>query len=204
MASQKKLSGVEFRRKVKINADKIANVISNTKKLNSFFQNKFKKIFSTRTTVHFRSFLLTLSISDDLPNTVIEMYSLIIKNNYQDLYPYVGIALRICSSSITNCSAERSFLVLKRVKSYLRSSTTDDRLNYLAILIIEPCLTKKLDYDDICRYLPLPMKKTLPKHFLILIYLIVLCICGVLVFYVICDSINVFFMYIFQIVSAGV
>lgn len=78
------------------------------------------------------------------------MYSLIIKNNYQDLYPYVEIALRIfLSCPISNCSAERSFSVLKRVKSYLRSRTTDERLNSLAVLTIESDLTNKLDYDDI-------------------------------------------------------
>jgi len=61
----------------------------------------------------------------------------------------VEIELRIFHSClISNCSAERSFSVLKRVKFYLRSRTTDDRLIYLAVLTIESCLTKKLDYDD--------------------------------------------------------
>jgi len=72
------------------------------------------------------------------------------KNNYQDLYLYVEIALRIfLSCPISNCSAERSFSVLKRVKSYLRSRTTDERLNCLAVLTIESDLTQQLNYDDI-------------------------------------------------------
>lgn len=49
MASQKKLSGAEFRRRAKIKANKNANAILNTKKLDSFFQIKSKEIFSTAT-----------------------------------------------------------------------------------------------------------------------------------------------------------
>lgn len=43
MASQKKLSGAEFRRRAKIKADKIANVVLNTKKLDYFLQIKSKE-----------------------------------------------------------------------------------------------------------------------------------------------------------------
>lgn len=49
----------------------------------------------------------------------------------------------------SNCSAERSFSALKRVKSYLRSKMTDDRLNRLAILSIESTLTMDMSFNDI-------------------------------------------------------
>lgn len=66
------------------------------------------------------------------------------------MYPYVEIALRIfLSYPISNSSAERSFSVLKRVKSYLRSKTTDERLNCLAVITIESDLTQQLNYDGI-------------------------------------------------------
>lgn len=71
-------------------------------------------------------------------------------DNLQDIYPYVNIALRmfLCVPT-SNTSAERSFSTLKRVKTYLRSSMSDNRLNSLAILNIESQLTNSLNYDKI-------------------------------------------------------
>lgn len=67
-----------------------------------------------------------------------------------EVYPYIDIALRmmLCTHA-TNCSSERSFSTLKRVKTYLRSTMSEDRLNSLAVLNIEAQLTKQLDYIDI-------------------------------------------------------
>ncbi|KAF0749891.1 zinc finger MYM-type protein 1-like, partial [Aphis craccivora] len=57
--------------------------------------------------------------------------------HFRNLFPYVEIALGIscptCSNYCFNCSAERYFSVLKRVKSYLLSRTTDERLNFLVV-----------------------------------------------------------------------
>ncbi|CAI6359641.1 unnamed protein product [Macrosiphum euphorbiae] len=50
---------------------------------------------------------------------------------------------------VSNCSSERSFSALKRIKSYFRLRMTDERLNSIAILNIESDITKGLDYDDI-------------------------------------------------------
>ena len=52
-------------------------------------------------------------------------------------------------SAVTNCTAERSFSCLKRVKSYLCSSMTEDRLNNLAILSIESETLSTLNTDDL-------------------------------------------------------
>ncbi|ESO06698.1 hypothetical protein HELRODRAFT_153267, partial [Helobdella robusta] len=67
-------------------------------------------------------------------------------NDLQCVYPNVDIALRmyICTPA-TNCSAERSFSCLKRVKIYLRSTMSEERLNYLAILCIEKTILQDLD-----------------------------------------------------------
>ena len=66
------------------------------------------------------------------------------------IYPNVQIALRIFLCTLaSNCSAERSFSCLRRIKTYLRSSLCQERLNILAILAIESDLTKSLDYDAI-------------------------------------------------------
>lgn len=70
--------------------------------------------------------------------------------NLRDVYPNVDIALRMfLSIPATNCSGERSFSTLKRVKTYLRASMGQDRLNALALLSIEAQLVQEMDYDDI-------------------------------------------------------
>jgi len=71
-------------------------------------------------------------------------------DDIQNIYPYINITLRMflfCPAS--NCSFERSFSALKRVKTYLRSRMTDDRLNNLAILYIESDITTQIQYDVI-------------------------------------------------------
>ncbi len=45
----------------------------------------------------------------------------------------------------TNAASERSFSTMKRIKTYLRSTIKQDRLNHLMILNIYKELTKKLD-----------------------------------------------------------
>ena len=62
----------------------------------------------------------------------------------------MDIALRIFSSTaVANCSAERSFSLLKRVKNYCRSTLQNEQLNALAILAIEQNLVNALNYDDV-------------------------------------------------------
>jgi len=97
--------------------------------------------------IQFRSYLMSL-IENIRPKTVMDICKMI--RTEKELFPYVDIALRMylcCPTS--NCSAERSFSALKRVKSYLRSRMTDDRLNRLAILSIESTLTMDMSFNDI-------------------------------------------------------
>ncbi|XP_022168505.1 uncharacterized protein LOC111032465 [Myzus persicae] len=66
------------------------------------------------------------------------------------IFPYVDIALRILlCTPVTNCSTERSFSALKRIKSYLRSNIGEERLSALAIMNIESDITTTINYDDI-------------------------------------------------------
>ena len=54
-----------------------------------------------------------------------------------DLFPNIYKLLQILITlPITSCEAERSFSTLKRIKSYLRNSTSERRLNGLAALNI--------------------------------------------------------------------
>ena len=50
---------------------------------------------------------------------------------------------------VTVASAERSFSKLKLLKSYLRSSMSQERFNDLAILYIEKNMLENIDVDTI-------------------------------------------------------
>ncbi|KAM2952331.1 hypothetical protein COP2_001713 [Malus domestica] len=67
-----------------------------------------------------------------------------------DMCPNVLIAYRVLLTvHVTMASAERSFSKLKLLKSYLRTTMTQDMLNGLAILCIEKDEIEDLEYDDI-------------------------------------------------------
>lgn len=68
----------------------------------------------------------------------------------EETFPNVESALQIfLTLPVTNCSGERSFSLLKRLKSATRSSICQEKLSSLALLCIEGELTEKLDYSEI-------------------------------------------------------
>jgi hypothetical protein len=67
---------------------------------------------------------------------------------FVDCYPNVSIAYRILLTvPVTVASAERSFSKLKLIKTYLRSSMSQERLNGLATLSIEKDMLADVDVD---------------------------------------------------------
>lgn len=91
-----------------------------------------------------------IQLADNKQKNVPKLLQILHEKNLISIYPNIEIALRIyTSTAVTNCSAERSFSCLKRIKNYLRSTMSQDRLNALAILSIEHELTNQLSYDDI-------------------------------------------------------
>lgn len=67
-----------------------------------------------------------------------------------DMFPNILVAYRVLLTiPITVASAERSFSKLKLIKSYLRTSMTQDRLNGLAILSIEKHMLKNIKVEHI-------------------------------------------------------
>ena len=50
----------------------------------------------------------------------------------------------------TNAVSERSFSALKRVKTYIRSTTSSNRLNHLMMLHVHKEKTDRLDIEDNC------------------------------------------------------
>lgn len=82
----------------------------------------------------------------------LKLYKYLLEKGFLDIYPNVGIALRmlLCTPA-SNCSAERSFSALKRVKNYLRSTIEENRLNSLSVMYIESEIMQSIDYDDVIR-----------------------------------------------------
>jgi len=82
----------------------------------------------------------------------LKLIQFIYENELKIVYPNVEIVLRIfVSTPATNCSAERSFSCLKRIKNYQRSTMSQQRLNALAILCIENQITANIEYEDIIK-----------------------------------------------------
>lgn len=80
----------------------------------------------------------------------LQFYKLIIENSLESCFPNVEILLRIYMTlMITNCSGERSFSTLKRIKSELRNTMGQDRLNNLALMNIECNLLTEMDLSNI-------------------------------------------------------
>ncbi|XP_044592940.1 uncharacterized protein LOC123270860 [Cotesia glomerata] len=83
-------------------------------------------------------------------NSPSDLLKLLHSNDLYTEFPNVEIAYRIfITLAVTNCSAERSFSCLKRVKNYLRSTIGANRLNSLAILCIESDVLQRLDCEDL-------------------------------------------------------
>ena len=89
----------------------------------------------------------------DLPSgnmTALELLSFLCEKNLEEIYPNLWIALRVAVTlPVTVASAERSFSKLKLIKSYLRSSMSQERLSGLAIMSINHDVGKQISYDDI-------------------------------------------------------
>jgi len=72
------------------------------------------------------------------------------KHKLCDAFPHATVALRIwLTLPVTVTSGERSFSKLKLIKTYLRSTMTQERFTNLAILSIEQGVAKTLDYSQL-------------------------------------------------------
>uniref|UniRef100_A0A8I6XUG5 HAT C-terminal dimerisation domain-containing protein n=1 Tax=Hordeum vulgare subsp. vulgare TaxID=112509 RepID=A0A8I6XUG5_HORVV len=67
-----------------------------------------------------------------------------------DCFPNASIAYRVLLTiPVTVALAERSFSKLKLLKSYMRTTMTQQRLNDLATIALESEVLEKIDYEDI-------------------------------------------------------
>ena len=79
-----------------------------------------------------------------------EMLAIMTQSKIQSAFPNLFILLRIyLTLPITNCTGERSFSHLKRIKNYFRSLTGQNRLSDLAMLNIEADLLRTIDFTQL-------------------------------------------------------
>ena len=94
----------------------------------------------------FFSFIENTDISLETPGDVLRT---MFENEQLNFLPHFSKAVRIFNIvPVTSCSAERSFSALRRLKTYLRSTMGQERLNNIAVLCIEREYGNKvLQYD---------------------------------------------------------
>ena len=72
------------------------------------------------------------------------------KHHVESAFLNIFIALRIyLILPVSNCTGERSFSHLKRIKNALRSTMGQERLSSLAILSIESELVRQIDFSTL-------------------------------------------------------
>ncbi|XP_050064885.1 52 kDa repressor of the inhibitor of the protein kinase-like [Aphis gossypii] len=126
----------------------VSEIIEYANKLQECYKDDIEKAFSTEC-IHFKSYLES---SNKQINCIfpLQMCKLLREDSLTDVYPNIDIALRIyVYTPISNCTTERSFSCLKRIKNYLRSTMGTTKLNSLAILNIEADLLSTLNCDDL-------------------------------------------------------
>jgi hypothetical protein len=85
-----------------------------------------------------------------IPNENMEPVEVLNYLKRHDCFPNASIAYRILLTiPVTVASAERSFSKLKLLKSYMRTTMTQQRLNDLATISLESEVLEKIDYEDI-------------------------------------------------------
>ena len=78
------------------------------------------------------------------------LFEHLIENNIFRTFPNVFIALRIyLTMPITVASGEKSFSKMKLIKTYLRSTFSQERLNSLSMYSIESEIAKAIDFENI-------------------------------------------------------
>jgi hypothetical protein len=103
--------------------------------------------------VHFSAFYRThfgQKIFDTSIPNVSEMLQVIEEKQLTDMFHNIEIAFRMfLCMMVTNAEGERSFSKLNLIKSDLRTTMGQDRLNSLALLSIECDLARSLDFEKI-------------------------------------------------------
>ncbi|CAF3454693.1 unnamed protein product, partial [Rotaria socialis] len=94
--------------------------------------------------------LYKTKLTTSSPATLPEIKSFILDNHLNVGLPVMNKLFKILwTIPVNTCECERSFSTLRRIKTYLRSTTGEDRLSGLALLNIER--EAEIDYDEIIK-----------------------------------------------------
>lgn len=100
--------------------------------------------------LHLTEYLKIVDSENEGTNSILKIYQLLKENKIEDTFPNVEIAMRIfLSMMVTNCSGERSFSKLKRIKNELRSTMLQERLTSLSLMSIECDVLKNIDFEEV-------------------------------------------------------
>ena len=98
----------------------------------TFYDEDIEDTFSIEC-LHFRSYIQESCDEDEkrkLTGNATNLIAFLKENNLEILFPNVVTALQVfLCMALTNCSAERAFSCLKRIKNYLRSTISEYRLD---------------------------------------------------------------------------
>ncbi|XP_063732765.1 zinc finger MYM-type protein 1-like isoform X2 [Eleginops maclovinus] len=87
---------------------------------------------------------------DEVSRCPFKMLDYIYSEKLLDLYSNLSIALRLLLTlPVSVASGERSFSSLKRIKNYMRSTMSQERLSGLALMSIESDVRRSLDLEGI-------------------------------------------------------
>lgn len=135
----------EFLFTLKTQEDK--NILASATQLQQIYVEDLDEYFPQEC-VHLKKLLN--SLSEIKIETPLELVQVLYENKLISSFPNVNICLRIFFSiMVSNASGERSFSTLKRVKTYLRNSIAQERLNSLAILSINQDLLNEIDVNSV-------------------------------------------------------
>ncbi|KAL4123354.1 hypothetical protein QTP88_015550 [Uroleucon formosanum] len=97
------------------------DIVKRATQLNELYYNDVDLNEFINEYLHLKAHIIQLA--DDKQKNVPKLLQILHEKNLISIYPNIEIALRIYkSTAVTNCSAERSFSCLKRIKNYLRSA----------------------------------------------------------------------------------
>ena len=128
---------------------------------NLIFEELTKQCENLSTTLQFkghsdlngRELVQELKNLPDMPlktMSLLEQLTFIHERELSEIYPNLWIALRIgIILPVTVAEAERSFSKLKLIKSYLRSTMSQERLTGLATISINHTVAEKISYDEL-------------------------------------------------------
>jgi hypothetical protein len=85
----------------------------------------------------------------EAPKRILKTCEVTRENKLQDVLPHVNIAHTFFGTVATNCTAERSFSALRRIKTYLQYQMLEDQLKALAMLNTEGEFAITLHCQDV-------------------------------------------------------